>query len=272
MQYVQTKNAKIPALGLGTYKLRGESATHIVEQALDLGYRHIDTAQMYGNEREVGKALHLSSVDRDDIFLTSKVWWENLPLHKFARSVESSLTQLQTDFVDLLLIHWPHPELELETYLEELVRMRDQGRTRHIGISNFNNDLTRQAARFDDGIVTNQVEYHPYLDQSSLLKTCRRHNISLTAYAPIAHARVTTDPKLREIGETHGKSAAQVTLRWHLQQEDVIAIPKTSSPKRLKENLDIFDFELSETEMEEIFGLTRQQNRLVDPAFSPTWD
>lgn len=272
MQYVKVKGAEIPALGLGTYKLRDREATDIIREALDVGYRHIDTAQMYANEREVGKAIQLSGLDRDEVFLTSKVWWTNLPHDKFMRSVESSLTQLQVDQLDLLLIHWPHPDLELEHYLEELVRMREQGRTRFIGVSNFTPDLVQRAAAFDDGLVTNQVEYHPYLDQSSLLKTCRKQGLSLTAYAPLAHARVTDDPKLRTIGEKHGKTAAQVTLRWHLQQEGVIAIPKTSSPERLRENFELFDFELSGEEMNAIFNLTEKDNRLIDPAYAPAWE
>lgn len=269
MKYVSANGADIPALGLGTWELRGAEAQRITEQALAAGYRHIDTAQMYGNEREIGKAL--ASIDREALFLTTKVWWENLPGSKFSRSVEASLTHLRVDYVDLLLIHWPHPELPLEEYLEELVRVQEQGSARHIGISNFTPQQVERAVATGARLVTNQVEYHPLLDQSAVLEACRRHGLSLTAYTPLAKGEALQIDVVTGIARRHGRTPAQVTLRWLVQQQDVIAIPKTSTPERLAENLNIFDFRLSDEEMAQIGALTRRGKRLVDPVFAPEW-
>lgn len=271
MEYVKANGATIPALGLGTWMMRGKEVRQITEKAIDAGYRHIDTAQMYGNEREIGKAIAGAGIDRNELFLTTKVWWENLETSKFSRSVEASLTHLGVDQVDLLLIHWPHPSLELETYLGELVRMQEQERTRHIGISNFTPDLVDRAVATGARLVTNQVEFHPLLDQSAILRTCRRHGLSVTAYAPLARSKVLNMETITGIARRHEKTPAQVTLRWHIQHRDVIAIPKTSTPERLEENLDIFDFRLSDEEMEHISALARRDERLVNPEFAPNW-
>ena len=246
-------------------------AGQITEQALAAGYRHIDTAQMYGNEREIGKALARRPIDRDDLFLTTKVWWENLETSKFARSVEASLTHLGVDYVNLLLIHWPHPQLELEGYMEELGRMQKQERTRYIGISNFTPDLIDRAVDTGARLVTDQVEFHPLLDQSSTLRACRRHGLSLTAYAPLARGKALTSGVITDIARHHEKTPAQITLRWHIQHRDVIAIPKTSTPERLEENLNVFDFQLSDDEMKRISALAKRDQRLVDPEFAPKW-
>ena len=271
MKYVHANGADIPALGLGTWQLRGADAQRITERALAAGYRHLDTAQMYGNEREIGKAIARASLDREALFLTTKVWWENLPGSKFSRSVEASLTHLGVDYVDLLLIHWPHPELPLEEYLEALVRVQEQGGARHIGISNFIPEQVERAVATGARLVTNQVEYHPLLDQSAVRQAGRRHGLSLTAYAPLAQGQALQIDVITRIARRHARTPAQVTLRWLVQQDDVIAIPKTSTPERLPENLDIFDFRLSNAEMDQISALTRRGKRLVNPAFAPEW-
>lgn len=269
MKIIEVKGAAVPAIGLGTWMLEGREAQEITEQALETGYTHIDTAQMYANEAEIGKAVRGSGIDRDKLFITTKVWWENLGLEKFDRSVQSSLTQLRTDYIDLLLIHWPHPELPVEEYMERLMHVQEQGITRHIGVSNFTPDLLDRAVKTGAKLVTDQVEYHPYLDQSRVIKACRRHGMSLTAYAPLARGRVTEDETIKAIADHYDKTPAQVTLRWLMQQEEVIAIPKTSTPERLEENFNIFDFELSEKEIEDINALTKKEERLVNPEFAP---
>ncbi len=270
MHIIHAKRARIPAIGLGTWQLRGKEARSVTEKALELGYTHIDTAQMYGNEDEIGKAVQASGIDRDDLFLTTKVWWENLDATRFLDSVRESLSKLKVDHTDLLLIHWPHPELPMRAYLESLMEARDAGYTRFVGVSNFTAEMVKEASADFPELVTNQVEYHPYLDQSRVLAACQNYGLVLTAYAPIARGRVLNDKTLGEIGRKYGKSPVQVTLRWHVQQ-GVVAIPKTSHPDRLKKNLDIFDFSLTEAEMEAIFGLTREKDRLVDPEFAPNW-
>lgn len=267
MQLLQVKGAAIPVIGLGTWRLRGKEAFSITEQALNIGYRHIDTAQMYANEEEIGKAIKNAGVERDQLFLTTKVWWENLHPSKFTRSVEASLTKLRVDQVDLLLIHWPHPDLELAVYLDELMAVQKKGYTRFIGVSNFSPAQVEQALARGAELITNQVEYHPFLDQSEVLEVCRRHGLTLTAYAPIARGRVLEDATIREIAGRHGKTPVQVTLRWHLQQAGVIAIPKTSTPARLAENIDLFDFELSNEDMQQITALTQEEKRLINPDF-----
>ncbi len=269
MKIIQVKGAAIPAIGLGTWTLKGREAQEITEKALETGYTHIDTAQMYANEAEVGKAVRSSGIDRDKLFITTKIWWENLGLEKFDRSVQHSLSQLRTDYIDLLLIHWPHPKLKLEDYMERLMHAKEQGIAKHIGVSNFTPPLLDQAVATGAELINNQVEYHPYLDQSVVIEACRRHGMSLTAYAPLARGRVTHDDIIEEIAKRHDKTPAQVTLRWLMQQEEVIAIPKTSKVKHLEENFDIFDFELSEEEIANINALKKEAERLVDPEFAP---
>ncbi len=272
MYNVSVKGAEIPVLGLGTWQIKGDDGCRLISKAIELGYRHIDTAPLYENEAEVGNALSSAGIDRRELFITTKVWWESLYRDKFWRSVETSLAKLQLDTVDLLLIHWPHPSLPVEAYLEDLMRVQEQGMARFIGVSNFTPSLLGRAVATGAELVTNQVEYHPLLDQSATLEAGRRHGLSLTAYTPLARGRIFTKPTINDIARAHGKSAAQVTLRWLIQQEDVIAIPRTATPARLEENLDIFDFELTEEEMSQIFALASPKGRLVNPGFGPEWE
>lgn len=274
MHCVNAHGARIPALGFGTFQLDEATCRELVGAALDTGYRHVDTAQMYRNEAAVGSAVQESGVARDDVFITTKVWPDFYRSKDFSESVARSLERLQLDRVDLLLLHWPSPEVPLEETLEALNQAREEGRTRHIGVSNFNTALLRRAVENSSApLVTNQVEYHPYLRQQTLLEELARLDMSLTAYAPLAQGQVPRDPVLEEIGAPHGKSAAQVGLRWLLQQTGVAAIPRTSSAGHVASNFAVWDFELSDEEMARIHHLARPDGRLISPAgLAPEWD
>jgi 2,5-diketo-D-gluconate reductase B len=250
--------AEIPVMGFGTWELRGQTALHAVEEALDVGYRHIDTAVMYGNETEVGEAIRSRATSREEIFITTKVWPDDAGDGPFQRSAAASLKRLQVDQVDLLLIHWPSSSVPMKEQIFTLCDAKRRGYARHIGISNFSADLVEQAVRFaDEPIVTNQIEHHPWRDQSATFKACAKHGISITSYSPIAKARRLNDPTIVEIARAHGKTPAQVVLRWQIQLPMNIAIPRTSKPARIAENFDIFGFSLTAEEMRRISSLTR---------------
>jgi 2,5-diketo-D-gluconate reductase B len=269
---VTSGGACIPAIGLGTWDLRGRTCVRMVEQALRIGYRHIDTAEMYDNEREVGEGLRASGIRRDDVFITTKVWPDHLAAARLERATGESLARLRLASVDLLLIHWPNPRIPLAETMGALCRMKQAGFTRHIGISNFTAPLVEEAVRLaTEPLVTNQIEWHPYLDQSKIVAACRRHGLSVTAYSPIARGRAGNDAKLKRIGMRHRKTPAQVSLRF-LVHEGAIVIPRTSRRERLEENMAIFDFELDPAEMDEIRGLARQGGRVVDWSGAPNWD
>lgn len=263
----------VPALGLGTWQLTGRACREGVAHALDLGYRHVDTAQIYGNEEEVGRGLRDSGVDRDEVFLTTKVWRSNVDPDSMRSSTEASLRRLGTDYVDLLLVHWPVEQVPLENQLDTLVALCREGKTRHLGVSNF---LPEQIDRVVDHLpddvplFAHQAEYHPFLDQSPLLDRARDHGHMFTAYSPLARGRVIGHNTLEDIGARHGKSAAQVALRWLLQQQNVIPIPKAASAEHRAANVEIFDFELSAEEMARISNL-RADKRILDPGFAPNW-
>src|ERR1700751_2272578 len=215
MQFVDASGAKIPAIGLGTWELRGRTCARIVEQALKLGYRHIDTAQIYENEREVGDGLRASGVRRDDVFVTTKVWTSNFTPHVLERSAKESLVKLRMAEVDLLLLHWPNPHIPLSETLGALARARQMGLARHIGLSNFTVALIEEAvAACPEPLVCDQVEYHPYLDQAKVKEACAKHDMALVAYSPIARGRIKNDPTLARLGRIHHKSPAQIWLPW----------------------------------------------------------
>ena len=249
--------ARIPGLGLGTWALRGEECAKSVEAALQLGYRHIDTAAMYGNEREVGQGLRASGVSRDDVFITTKVWSSDIGEGDLQRSAEASLARLQIPIVDLLLIHWPNPTIPLKVSIAALCDAKKRGLARHIGVSNFSIDLMRQAvALSSEPIVANQCECNPRSDQTPLIDECRRRGVAFVSHRPLGKGALARDPLLTRIGATHGKSAAQAALRWHVQR-GLVAIPKAARREHLEENFAIFDFELSEGEMKEISAMGR---------------
>lgn len=269
MEYVSLKGSKVPALGLGTWLLEGEDCRNAVSMALELGYRHIDTAQMYGNEDIIGDVMSASAVERDELFLTTKINNQFRAADEVERSLEDSLTRLQTDHVDLLLIHWPVEFNRIDETLEGMVRVQDRGLTRLIGVSNFNlSQFTEAAAKAP--IASNQVEYHPFLDQRRLRDAVREADGVLTAYSPLARGSVMSDQTLRDIGDAHGKTAAQVALRWLLDQE-LLVVPKATSREHLESNLDVFDFQLTSAQRAQIDDLARGE-RLIDPPFAPDWE
>lgn len=275
MQIINANGAAIPALGFGTFRLDESQVAAVLPRALQVGFRHIDTAQIYQNEYGVGAALQHSGVPRADIFLTTKVWVTEFAPKRFRASVEESLRRLQTDYVDLLLLHWPEgSNVPREAQIAGLNDVRAKGMTRHIGVSNYSSAQMSEAAALSKApLVTNQVEYHPWLSQSAVLARARELGMSVTAYYAMADGRSVKDPLLQEIGQRHGKSAAQVTLRWLLQQQNVVALSKTARPDRLEENFSVFDFALSEDEMNAIFALAEPQGRIVSPAnLAPQWD
>ena len=271
-QVVASNGARIPLIGLGTWDLRGKVCARMVEEAVGLGYRHIDTAAMYGNEAAVGEGLRASGVVRDEVFITTKVWQSDLRARDFERSTKDSLAKLKLRSVDLLLIHWPNQNIPLKETIGALCKMKREGFARHIGVSNFTVQLIADAVKLaTEPLVNNQIECHPYLDQSKIIAASRKAGLAVTAYSPIARGQVKGDAVLMRIGKAHGKTAAQVCLRY-LVQHDVIVIPRTSRTERLKENFEIFDFKLSSNEMTEIAGLANPRGRIVEWGGGPEWD
>ena len=269
---VDSHGARIPIVALGTWQLNGDACVNLVGEALRLGYRHIDTARMYGNEVEVGEGIRSSGVRRDDIFLTTKVWHEDLRAKDFERSVEQSLTRLKLPYVDLILIHWPNPSVPLVETIGAMENVKKRGLARQIGVSNFTVALLNEAVQLaKEPLVTNQIELHPFVDADKVVAACRKHGLAVTAYCPIARGNAAGDTVLARIGKAHGKSSAQVSLRY-LVQQDIIVLPRTSKVERLKENMAIFDFTLSDAEMAEIGKLAHRGGRVVNLAFSPAWD
>ena len=266
----------IPLLGFGTWMLEPDDARRMVREALRIGYRHIDTAWIYKNEAAVGAgirdAVDEGTVRREDVWLTTKIWVDHFERDSLLRQAEESARSLGTT-PDLLLLHWPKPRPSFEETLGALNAAKDQGLTRTIGLSNFPSAEWRRAQALSPArLVTNQVEYHPYLKLSRLRDTARALGSSVTAWSPLAQGKVADDATLFEIGRAHGKTPGQVTLRWLIQQE-VIAIPRTAKESRAAENFDVFDFVLTAEEMDRIHALARPDGRLgdwIDPAFH--WD
>lgn len=271
MVYNVIEGTRVPALGFGTYRMAGEECRTGVADALAIGYRHIDTAQGYDNEEQVGAALSSSGVPRDEIFLVTKLRPRNFRAADALSSSEESLRKLRTEYVDLLLLHWPNPEVPLAETLGALRELQESGQVRQIGVSNFPSALVREASEHIT-VFANQVEYHPYLSQKTLSELSNELGFMLTAYSPIAKGAVSDDETLMAIGREHGKSAVQVTLRWLIQQERVAAIPKASTTGHRRSNFDLFDFELSAPEMMRISSLARKGGRIVDPEGAPAWD
>ncbi|MEX0590225.1 MAG: aldo/keto reductase [Xanthobacteraceae bacterium] len=272
MLAVQANGATIPILGLGTWDLRGKTCARIVEQAIRLGYRHFDTAQSYDNEREVGEGVRASGIAREQVFVTTKVWWTHFSAGAFEQSVAESLAKLKLRYIDLLLLHWPNSSVPLAETIGALCKLKREGLTRHIGVSNFTVALVEEAVGLaTEPIVNNQIELHPYIDQSRVIAACRRLGISVTAYSPIARGAAKDDAVLGKIGRARGKSAAQVSLRY-LVQQGIIVIPRTSRLERLTENFEIFDFELTDAEMTEIRALASRDGRQISPSWAPSWD
>jgi 2,5-diketo-D-gluconate reductase B len=270
VEHVTHDGVRIPAIGYGTWEVTGDSAYDNVRAAIDAGYRHIDTAQAYGNETEVGRAIADSGVDRDDLFVTTKVWFERAATDDVLSSTEESLRKLGTDHVDLLLIHWPTDVAPIEETVSALDQARQKGWTRLIGVSNYTTEQVRRAAAVAP-IATDQVEYHPFLGQDALLSVLRENGMFLTAYSPLAHGRAIGDGTLDAIAEAHDVSGPQVALRWLLQQPDVVALPRSEDPEHIASNLDVFGFSLTDDEVARIDALPKD-DRQIDPPFAPEWD
>jgi len=274
MNVVEAKGARIPLLGLGTWELRGRACSRLVEQALRLGYRHIDTAQLYENEREVGDGLRASGIARADVFITTKIWPSHFAAPALARAAKERLAELRLTEVDLLLLHWPNPKVPLSETIGALCKVKRDGLARHIGVSNFTVAMIEEAnALTTEPLVCNQIEVHAFLDQSKVVAACRKHGMAVVAYSPIARGNAKDDAVLTRIGRAHGKSSVQVALRFLVQQQ-IAVIPRTSKLDRLEENAAIFDFELSRDEIAEIGKLATRDGRIVNYSYSgsPSWD
>ncbi len=272
MIFVTVKGTKVPALGFGTWQLNGAHCESAVECALELGYRHLDTAQAYGNEREVGRAIARSGLKRDAIFLTTKIAPGNHAAKDVTRSLAGSLEALGTDHVDLLLIHWPSATEPMGETLRAMSEAKAGGQVTHIGVSNFTVAQMREAIETHGAeIFCNQIEYHALLGQGRVIDFARARGIMVTAYCPLARGRLADQPELAAIAERHGKSVAQIALRWLIQQDGVAAIPRSSKRGHIAANFALFDFALSEAEMAEI-GKLRGGGRVVSPGFAPKWD
>lgn len=273
MEYVSFNTQKIPALGFGTWQLRDREAAKAVETALKIGYRHIDTAQVYENESDVGDGIKAADVARNDVFLTTKVWTEYVTQGAMQRSVDASLKRLKTDYVDLLLIHWPAIDVPFQEQLTALQDIQKSGKAKLIGISNFTVAQMKEVIEtIGAQVATNQVEYHPFLNQTPVLNYIRAHGMFLTAYSPLARGKISDNDIIRDIAKKHGKTPGQVSLRWLIQQGQIAAIPKAGSEKHIRENFEIFDFKLTDAEMKNISSLATPDGRIVNPAWSPKWD
>jgi 2,5-diketo-D-gluconate reductase B len=276
MNVVEAHGARIPAIGLGTMTLMDAVCVEAVATALRLGYRHIDTAERYRNEAAVGEGLaqgfRAAGLKRADVFVTTKVYHDKLAAADFARSFADSLQKLKLAYVDLLLIHWPNPVVPLKETLGALCRTKREGRARHIGVANFTSSLLDEAMKLtSEPLVTNQIEVHPFLDQSKVIAACRRHGIAVTAYCPLARGKVPGNEMLARIGKAHGKSPSQVALHY-LVEQGIVPIPRTANPGHMAANLAIFDFSLSAAELSEIEALKQPGGRVVNPPHAPRWD
>lgn len=273
MHLVEANGARIPAIGLGTWTLDDSGAEAMVRMALDVGYRHVDTAAHYYNEAGVGAGLRAAGLARDEVFVTTKVWPDNIAEGALQASLGDSLRRLRLDHVDLALIHWPSQTIPLAESIGALNDARARGMARHIGVSNFTVAMLKEAAELSTHpLVCNQVENHPHLNQDRVAAACRSLGLAMVSYCPLARGDLFADPAITGPAARLGVSPAQVILRWHVQQEGVVAIPRTSNPTRLPENIAIFDFTLEPGEMAAINALRAKNRRICDFDFAPAWD
>jgi 2,5-diketo-D-gluconate reductase B len=272
MEQLPTQGIDLPRLGLGTYRMQGDACRAAVESALALGYRHIDTAEMYGNEEAVGAAIAGAGVPRKDLHVTTKVWNENLAPDAMRRAFDTSLKKLRLDRIDLYLVHWPAPKMNLPAMFETLMKLKQEGRTRAIGVANFNVALLKKVIEeIKAPIACNQVEYHVMLDQTALRKYMAAKSLPLVAYCPLAQGRAASDETLIAIGKKHGATAAQVALKWLLDQDGVAAIPKASRAESQRGNLGALNIGLDDEDRQAIANLPKDR-RCVSPGFAPAWD
>lgn len=265
----EIKGIKVPALGFGTWTLAGKECTDAVVDAIEIGYRHIDTAQAYGNEEFVGQGIKNTGINRNELFVTTKVWFTDLDPKTIKQKTKESLEKLQMDQIDLLLIHWPTAGMNLKSVIKTFNSLKSSGAIKAYGVSNFNMQLLEEAMKYGD-IFCNQVEYHPFLSQQRLLETAKNTDMLVTAYSPLAKGKAVNNEKLQIIGKRYNKTAAQVILRWLIQQEKVSPIPRSSKHLHRQANFEIFDFELDENEMKAIFELDNN-DRQINPEWAPEW-
>jgi diketogulonate reductase-like aldo/keto reductase len=263
----------MPAIGYGTMEFPGRAA-ELVAAAIERGYRHIDTARKYGTEQFVGEGIRASGIARGELFVTTKVTELDAREADFMRSVETSLKTLALDYVDLLLVHWPQPKVPFAETLGALAKAKRQGLARNIGVSNFTLAMLDEAVQVcPEPLVTNQLEYHCYLPQDRMLAALRRHGMILTAYCPVARGKLLDDPTVVEIAKAHGKTPAQICLRWLIQQPGVAAVPRALEEQHIADNIDVFDFSLTDEEMQRLSALRSRQVRIANPPErAPKWD
>jgi 2,5-diketo-D-gluconate reductase B len=269
---VEALGARIPQIGLGTMTLKGDVCVQTIKTALQMGYRHIDTAAHYGNEAENGDGFRASGLKRDEVFITTKIRQDDAMPDDFARMVDTSLANLKLPWVDLLLIHWPSKTVPIKLTIGALCKAKKEGKAKHVGVSNFTTALLDEAwAATSEPLVCNQIEAHPFINQDKVLAACKKRGMAVVAYVPIARGKVPGAEVLERIGKSHGKTAAQVSLRY-LIERGLIPIPRTANPAHLKENLEVFDFKLSDAEMAELKALNATNMRVVNPPHAPVWD
>ncbi|MDA9406429.1 aldo/keto reductase [Bradyrhizobium sp. CCBAU 45384] len=269
---ITSRQLNMPKLGLGTWPMVGEDCTRAVLQALDIGYRHVDTAAAYENEDAVGRALAETDVPRELIHVTSKVWWDKLAPTDMRRSFDNTLRALRSEYVDLFLIHWPAKDWDLPRTIETLVALKEQGRARNIGVANFPLPLLRQVVEgMGAPLAAIQVEYHVTLGQRHLLQFAREHDMALTAYSPLMRSKAPQMPALVRIAEKHGVLPTQVALKWLVDQPNVAAIPKASSKANQSSNLASLKVQLDDEDRALIASLPKDQ-RVVSPEYAPQWD
>lgn len=262
------QNATIPQIGLGTWKLTGRGGKEAIKQAINLGYRHIDTAYHYQNHEAVGAALEESSVTRDEMFVTTKIWRDHLTKNKLNQQFDASLSQLGLNYVDLLLVHWPNQSVPIDKTLQAMGKLKKAGRIKAVGVSNFTKKLLREALQTGINVEVNQVEYHPTLVQQELKRFCDEHGITLTAYSPLGHNGRDLDVQaVIEIANSKGESPATIIVAWLIQQ-GIVAIPKAASKKHQKQNLQAREIDLSESEIKKIDDCDRN-NRIISPDYGP---
>lgn len=254
MEVITIKNGKVPAIGLGTYQLNGKEGGNSISTAIRIGYRHLDTAQFYRNEEIVGNAVRDSGKERKDFFITTKIWPTNFTKSKFIPAIEQSLRELNAEYIDLLLLHWPADDNANDVACDLLNDCLHKGYSRLVGVSNFGMHQLQRAQTIMP-VFCNQVEYNPFVNQKEMVDYIHENGLLLTAYTPLARGRVNQYSTIIKLAEKYGKSPSQVVLRWFLQQKNVCPIPKAGSEKHLKENLDVFDFQLSEEDMKTIFEI-----------------
>jgi 2,5-diketo-D-gluconate reductase B len=272
MQFVEAHGARIPMIGLGTMTLKEDVCVQAVKTALQMGYRHLDTAASYGNEKENGEGLRQSGVKREEVLICTKVRQDNLLPENFNKSLDQSLANLQLPYVDLLLIHWNNKDIPLKTSVGALCQAKKDGRAKHVGVANFTTTLLDEAWKVtSELLVCNQIEAHPFINQDKVMAASKKHGMAVVAYVPIARGKVPGAEALERIGKAHNKSSAQVSLRY-LVQLGCCAIPRTANPQHMKENMEVFDFNLLDAEMAELKALNATNMRVVNPPHAPHWD